>query len=246
MKNNKIHKAFHYIKNRIRLSFKESHCGRLRYIYEKTGSDALVIVFSGFGTVRKYNYMKTFENAHVDKLFILDTFGYKGSYYWFEKGGNKPMLLTTRVIQRIRGGYKRVYTAGSSKGGTCAIYYGLMFNVDEVFASACQYHVGQYLNQPVCQKIMKSMVGRHYDENDIKMVDDELPNMIRAKANSSTVIHLFYSEKDSTYREHIVDLMADLDSNGIKYTTTVDDYIKHGDNGIYFKQHLLRIFSKDF
>lgn len=239
----RLNKAYRLFINKIRLSFKEKHQGKLRYIYERTGSDELIIVFSGFGTIPKYNYMKTLAQSKIDKLFILDNFGYRGSYYWFENGKNSPNILVSRLIEQIRGGYKNIYTAGSSKGGTCAIYYGLKFNAKEVFSSACQYHVGDYLNTEKHRRIMEGMMGKNYGPEDVKRVNDELPNMIKENANAGTLINLYYSEKDHTYQDHIVDLKRDLDSAGIKYTITTDDYVKHSDNGIYFKGHLRRRFT---
>lgn len=239
----RLNKAYRFLKNKIRLSFKEKHLGKLRYIHERNGSDELIIMFSGFGTVRKYNYMKTLAESNIDKLFILDCFGYRGSYYWFENGKNSPNVLVSRLIGQIRGGYKNIYTAGSSKGGTCAIYYGLKFNAKEVFSSACQYHVGDYLNTEKHRRIMEGMMGKNYGPEDVKRVNDELPNMIKDNAQSGTLINLYYSEKDHTYQDHIVDLKRDLDSAGIKYTITMDDYVKHSDNGIYFKEHLRRRFT---
>lgn len=240
----KISKAFKYLKNKIVLSFKERRIGKLKYLYEKNNSDELIIVFSAFETVRKYNYMKTLSKSKIDKLFIMDTFGYKGSYYWYENGSDLPKVLVSKLIEQIGGGgYKHVYTAGSSKGGTCAIYYGLKYNATEVYSSACQYHVGQYLNAPELKPILEGMMGKNYDESDVKKLDDELPEMIRQKANSKTIINLFYSEKDPTYQKHIVDLKSDLERNSIKYTVKTDDYIDHGDNGIYFSAHLKEIFK---
>ena len=140
------------------------------------------------------------------------------------------------------GGYKHIYTAGSSKGGTCAIYYGLKYNVDEVYASACQYHIGKYLsNKP---KVLIGMMGKHYTGNSLKTLDNMVPNMIKEHALSKTIINCFYSEKEHTYEKHIVDLKKDLEESGIKYTVTTDDYTAHGENGIYFSAHLKRIFNR--
>ena len=239
----KLKKVVGFLKNRLLLSRIEKRLGRLRYIYENNGSDELIVVFSGFGTVRKYNYMKTLSESKIDKLFVLDTFGYRGSYYWYENGKDEPNVLCSRLIEQIRGGYKNVYMAGSSKGGTCAIYYGLKFNVKEVFSSACQYHVGNYLNTENHRRIMEGMMGKNYCSDDVKRVNDELPNMIKSKTQSSTLINLYYSEKDHTYQDHIVDLKRDLEAAEIQYTVTTDDYVNHSDNGIYFKEHLKRRFS---
>ena len=75
--------------------------------------------------------MKTLSESKIDQLFLLDNFGYLGSYYWFENGNDSPNRLVSKLLDEIRagGGDENVYTAGSSKGGTCAIYYGLKFNV---------------------------------------------------------------------------------------------------------------------
>ena len=187
--------------------------------------------------------MKSLAGSKIDKLFILDSFGYRGSYYWYEKGSNIPKVLVSNLIERM-GGYKHLYTAGSSKGGTCAIYYGLKHDVDAVYSSACQYYVGQYLSSPELRRILEGMMGKDFSEGDVKTLDEELPSMLRQKAKSKTLINLFYSEKDPTYQQHIVYLKQDLEKNGIKYTVTTDDYADHGENGKYFSAHLKRIFSK--
>ena len=106
---NRIYKAYRFVINKIRLFFKEKHLGKLRYIHERNGSDELIIMFSGFGTIPKYNYMKTLAQSKIDKLFILDNFGYRGSYYWYENGSDKPLQLVTTLIERIGGGIK-LYT----------------------------------------------------------------------------------------------------------------------------------------
>ena len=98
-------KAYRFFKNKILLSFKEKHLGKLRYIHEQNGSDELIIMFSGFGSsVRKYNYMKTLNDSKIDKLFILDVWGYRGSYYWYEKGKDEPKRLVSKLIESIWGG----------------------------------------------------------------------------------------------------------------------------------------------
>ena len=93
-----------FIKNQFFLSFKEKHFGKLKYIFEQNGSDELVIVFPGFGPVPKYNYMRTFSKSRIDKLFLLDNFGYLGSYFWYENGKENPKLLVIELLQKILSG----------------------------------------------------------------------------------------------------------------------------------------------
>ena len=87
-------------------------------------------------------------------------------------------------------------------------------------------------------------MGKNYCSDDVKRVNEELPKMIKEKTQSRTLINLYYSEKDHTYEDHIVDLKRDLDAAGIHYTITTDDYVKHSDNGFFFKEHLKRRFCR--
>ena len=78
-------------------------------------------------------------------LFILDDFGYRGSYYWYENGSDKPRLLVEGLVSDVmrKGKYKSLITIGSSKGGTCAIYFGLKNAIKTI------HHVDSYTNHGV-------------------------------------------------------------------------------------------------
>lgn len=53
-----------------------------------------------------------------------------------------------------------VVTIGSSKGGTCAILYGLMTNAEYIIAGACQYRIGSYLNCPYHINSQHELTGK--------------------------------------------------------------------------------------
>lgn len=80
--------------------------GRLHYIYEDNHTDRLMIVFSGFSPQKPmYNYMRTLKNVKsINKLFILDDFGYRGSYYLKEDGRDTPQKLVIELVKKIMGG----------------------------------------------------------------------------------------------------------------------------------------------
>ena len=80
--------------------------GRLHYIYEDNHTDRLMIVFSGFSPQKPmYNYMRTLKNVKsINKLFILDDFGYRGSYYLKEDGHDTPQKLVIELVKKIIGG----------------------------------------------------------------------------------------------------------------------------------------------
>ena len=80
----------------------------LKYCYFNNNSNRLVIVFSGFPSGKpSYNYVRSLKNMkNANKLYILDDFGYKGSYYWYENGNDTPMQLVKGLISNIMGGTK--------------------------------------------------------------------------------------------------------------------------------------------
>lgn len=205
---------------------------RVKYIHFKRGSDDLIIVFSAFGgEVPQYNYMSSLQTSKRDLLFIKDNFGYKGSYYMYENGDNTPEQLVSRLIEKIIawGGYKHIYTVGSSKGGTSAIYFGLKHNAKEVFAGACQYYIGSYLNKDAHKRILKMMLGADFSQADVEMLDAIMPSHIRRHRGSQTLIHLLYSKNEHTYAEHIKDLIEDLQNNDIRTMQYIETFDNHND-----------------
>lgn len=210
--------------------------GRVKYLFQKNHSKTLAIIFSGFSEKPVYNYVKTLKEWKTDKLFILDDFAYRGSYYWYCNGSNEPMLMTQSLINQFidRGMYNKVITLGSSKGGTCAIYYGLTAGADEVYAAACQYHVGQYVNSEEHQKVFISMMGENAGVKEQELLDHIMPELLKNKAKCKTLIHLMYSKDEHTYSDHIADLVHDLDENGIKHIDSVKSFNEHGEVGKFF------------
>lgn len=245
----KIAKYIRFIKNKILLSLKEQkYCGRLRYIYENNNSPKLVIVFSGFAyKIPKYNYMRTLKDAAVDKLFILDDFGHRGSYYWFENGTDLPLQLVSNLISTILANkkYKNIFTAGSSKGGTCALYYGLKFNASEIFVGAAQYYIGRYLAIPKHKQVLSAMMGKEYSENDIQLLDNMVKQMIENCAGQKSIVHTLYSRKEIelSYQEHMQYMITDLKNAGFHVIEQEDNYLTHDENGIYFSEYLKKYFN---
>lgn len=86
--------------------------GKVKYLFQRNRSKTLAIIFSGFPGNEKpvYNYVKTLKNWKADKLFILDDFAYKGSYYWFRNGSNEPLRYVQLLINQAvnKGGITRL------------------------------------------------------------------------------------------------------------------------------------------
>lgn len=73
----------------------------IKYLFENHSSDVLLVVFSGFSETPVYNYVKTLKSFKCDKLFLLDDFAYRGSYYMYSNGSSLPMLLTQSLIESV-------------------------------------------------------------------------------------------------------------------------------------------------
>ena len=127
---------------------------------------------------------------------------------------------------------------GTSKGGTCAIYFGLEFNVKGVYAGACQYLVGNYLNTDNNRHILKAMLGEGYTQKDFDMLNNMLRDQLKCHKETNTVVNLLYSKHEHTYPEHIVYLIQDLKKNKIPYTEQVELFKEHNEVGNFFKPYI--------
>lgn len=218
-----------------------THQNRLKYIWKRHHSKTLIISFSGFSPKPVYNYMRTLQSVKVDQLYILDDFGIRGSYYWYEKGKDMPNRLVQSLVNQlvIRGGYERVITLGSSKGGTCAIYFGLMFGATDIYAGACQYYAGTYLNTDEHLPILKAMMGDMPTNAAVNILDRMLPDMIKQNAGTKSRVHLLYSKEEHTYDEHVKYLIEDLNNNNIAFDEQVESFKDHNEVGKYFSPWIL-------
>ena len=243
----KIKTLYNIIKYRL---LERSYCvggGKIKYLYYKdTKSDTLLICFAAFPPKNfpVYNNVRGFKDLPVDRLYIADTFGFRASYYLYENGADTPQRMTEALINHIvaEGGYKHIYTAGTSKGGTCAIYYGLKYNAEHIFSGACQYNLGTYLSAPVHIPILKAMMNST-DQQVIDHLNSIMPYQLEMYRNSQSLIHLIYSTVENTYLNHTIDLITKLDVCGIKHVDTVLDFTNHNHIGKYFLPYVLNFFN---
>lgn len=243
---------FHFLRKHSKSFYihlkEKKYKGRLNYIYENNHADKLMIVFSGFSQEKPmYNYMRTLNGVKsINKLFLLDDFGYQGSYYLMEDGRDTPRQLVIGLVEKIlgEGSIKEVFTMGTSKGGTCAIYYGLQFHATHVFSGACQYLIANYLNTKEHKPILVGMLGNDYTQSSFDNLNDVVRKQIEKYQGTDTLIHLLYSEKEHTFAEHIVFLLDDLKRCNISYSAKIEQFENHGDVGQYFIPYIQKEISQ--
>lgn len=243
---------FNHIRKRlfvelILLVKEKSFEGRLKYLFFSKNKDSLLIIFPGFGKdkPRKYNYLLSLiKTRKHDLLYVNDNFGYMGSYNLFESGINYPEVLTFKLIDVIikKGKYKNLYFAGSSKGGTSALYFGIKFHANEIYAGACQFYIGDYVENNIDPKVFKGMMGCDIEANKITMLNNILPDCIEKINGIPPRIILLCSKQDPTYNNHIVPLLKCLDSKKIPYEFIESNYVRHSEVGNDFSSLLRKRF----
>lgn len=235
--------------SRFEIKLKEKkYEDKLKYIFVNNHSDALMIIFSAFtGNTRRYNYYAGFKGMKADKLYILDPWGVKGSYYWFENGGVIPRELTESLINLIvRGGeYKKIYTLGTSKGGTAALFFGLQMNATAIFSGACQYNVGNYVYQEGREDIFRGMMGQDAGDKEAQLLNQMMPRQIEQYKNTTSEIHILYSKQEKTYERQLVDLFSKLKECGIPYIEKEEFFTNHSDVGKYFISYVREFFGSN-
>ena len=222
----------------------------LRYLFYDNHSDELLIVFSAFGTGdrRTYNYVRSMKGCKTDRLYILDPWGYKGSYNLYEDGSIFPFETTNRLIRKvlIKGGYKSITTAGSSKGGSCALIFGLEHKVDRIVVGACQYNIGTYVYREGFRPIFYAMMGRDAGEKERVMLDSIIKNALD-KAHAEHYhpeIHVLFSKKELTYERQIKDLLVKLEEGESPIVLKEEFFEDHSDVGKYFGPYLRGLYDK--
>ena len=241
----KIHHQ--YIKTRIKKNESVfSHNGyELKYYFEKClSSNDLLVVFSGFpgkGRPAAYNMVSTFNSLRINKLFILDNFGYQhaGSYYLGESGSFFVRDLVLELLKEFD--FAHTIFCGSSKGGYAALYFGLLKEADIILAGAPQYYIGNYL---VSQKdhipILDSIAGGH-SLDEVDKYNRLLPDIISSMNSvSKTKIFLHYSEQEHTYPLHIRPLLDDLVRFDYNVECDIESYTQHDEVSMYFPQFCKR------
>ena len=215
---------------------------RLTYLYIRRGSDTVAFVFSAFDVndkQRKYNCVKSFKGLNIDMVFFSDPYGFRGSYYLLEGGVFAPDNQVSSLINTIlnKGNYNSVFTMGTSKGGSAALYHGLKIGADEIIAGACQYRLGTYVAK--YPDIFKGMTGHSVNDEDIQRLDNIMPEHLKQNKNCKTRIHLIHSKQEPTYEADEKYLIKDLTELGYDLKETECGFKTHQEIGNYYIPYVL-------
>lgn len=212
----------------------------VKYLFQKSYSktNSLVIIFSAFPTKRKqpsYNFVRTLSEFDCNKLFILDDFGCRASYYLCEK---KDFAIERSVISLIESIVKEndidfVISTGSSKGGYAALYYGIKYGFDHIISASPQYYLGDYLLDQTNSHDVTNFMSGSSEEEDHQYLNNLMPKMIEETRYTPHIfIHL--GKDEPHYENHVKPLLSKLDAGHINYELNLGDYSKHSEVGKFF------------
>jgi hypothetical protein len=217
----------------------------VKYLYFPSykDSDLLTITFAGFhaeGATPKYNYIRTLDAFDCNRLYLLDDFGSRGSYYMCKSRDFKIERSIKKLIDMIcqEHGIKKKISLGSSKGGSAAIYYGIKYDFDAVIAGAPQFYIGSYLKKvKSANNVLEFMAGSQ-DEESIEYVDNIIKNVVHSKKQCLTKVIICVGKDDPHYALHSAPLIELLKEKGIFNDVEFLNYKKHSDIGTHFPESL--------
>ncbi|MBN8193754.1 hypothetical protein JI667_16510 [Bacillus sp. NTK074B] len=223
----------------------------IKYVYEKgdLNQDHLIVVFSGFNVPKNkakeeikhtYNYIRTLRNLDCHKLFILDDYGPRGSYYLGNKeenGVEESIEMLIATISKKNGITKKnIITAGSSKGGSAALYYGLKYGFGKIVIGAPQTKISDYV-ESFATETFHYMLGETPSTEERENLNSIISKQVRPNVPSE--IRLLTSENDIQYKKHIIPFVGLLEENDVHYHVEVNNDIQsHGEIAEHFPKYL--------
>lgn len=251
----KITKAIDLIKTKYKMAVKQKiftgEKYNVKYIFEQNNSsDVILILFTSCtakGQKARYNYMRTVEKYNVNKLFILDDFGFdkRGAYYL---GKDKDFKIEEDVRNLIDtkcaevNAKKEVYI-GSSKGGYGALYFGIERKNTYIVAGAPQYMLGDYLNLPGHKEIMKYIMGDTKEES-VKYLNCLMKKKLEENVRNKNKIFLHYSNEEETYESDLKPLVNELSKLNYNCDFDVKNYKNHAELTMYFPKYIQSCIEK--
>ncbi|AQM59456.1 accessory Sec system protein Asp2 [Clostridium baratii] len=231
-------------KERYRGEMVYSSTCNIRYIFEKSklfNKDKLIIIFSAFSKDKpKYNYVNTLKCIDCNKLFILDDYGTKGTYYIGLEGKfdieTSVISLITEIMAKYNITFKNIISVGSSKGGSAALYYGLKYNFGEIIVGSPQYKIGTYLCDLSIKDYANEIFGNYSISNRVKY--DNLINLI-IKKNQYTNINILTGLGDQQYKRVFKEFEDEAEILKLKLNEKLIDISSHDEISKKFPEYLL-------
>ncbi|WP_226581101.1 accessory Sec system protein Asp2 [Halobacillus litoralis] len=225
----------------------------VKYFYwaPETESNHLIVTFSGFngkeehGEPAYYNYVRQLEDTDCHRLFILDNYDGHPCYYLGAESKLDYESSVISIISQVANGnsipLENIILAGSSKGGTAAVYFGLKYNYGHIIAGGMQTKVGDYLYElsPYTRYVVLRLITGGYDSDARERLNNHYRELfLNFKGQSKISLHI--GKGDHHYKNHLLPFTNILDDRGIDYSLDVGDYSEHSGLAKHFGPFLIK------
>lgn len=210
----------------------------------EAGRNKLCVAFSAIGAPHNftYNYRSSLASVDAYRLYVLDDFGSRGSYYYADHRDESIFSSVQSFLQEVASDLaispEDMVFLGSSKGGTAALAHGLRLGAGQILAGAPQCFPGAYL-RGAAPEILEFVAGGGPDNPD-KWLDRMLPDAIE-NARGNPAIILLVGEKDSHRHVHVEPLVRMTATAGLQARTLVVKNVSHADIGRAFGPYVKAI-----
>lgn len=224
----------------------KSECD-ITYLFQKPQQPCryMLVIFSGFslpGQPPMYNYIRTLNSMNCYKLFILDNYGPRGCYYL---GCNKNFYVASSAFYLIsnlaRGHnirFQNIITAGSSKGGYAALYFGFKYRFGHVVSGAPQTLLGDYLIGLRASLETAHFVSGGTDKSSWQFLNNILFEATKT-AKQAPNVYIQVGKEDHHLKEHVIPYINLLSRQNLNCTLDLVNYGSHADVAEYFPPYLI-------
>lgn len=220
-------------------------CRSLTYLLDpprtETGKSHLLVVFSALGSDYDFTYNYRAGTADVDsyRLFILDDFGHRGSYYLADHRDDSiyqtVQCFIRHILDELNIELANTSFSGSSKGGTAALIHGLPMRIGKIIVGAPQYRPGSYL-YGAAPGILEFITGDSQQEGRVWL--NNYVESVLSKGSPVTRVMVLVGADDHHLKAHVLPLQAKLLDAQTPVETLVIGGVDHQTIGKPFSSYL--------
>ncbi|MFJ8077346.1 hypothetical protein ACIQ7Q_26295 [Streptomyces sp. NPDC096176] len=174
-----------------------------RFSHAKSGNRHLVVVFANFSAPEDYGWSNgVFDNVRANILWIRDRFDGMNAYYLCRNMdfglADSVQALIANFVRALGLTPDQVTLWGGSKGGSAALYLGLMHGYRNIVAIVPQFLIGDALEKRH-PKVGAYMLGEGAPAHNARILDALIPDLVRRQANRGANIYVLSSPQDEHY-----------------------------------------------
>ncbi|WP_181150588.1 heparinase II/III family protein [Arthrobacter sp. MYb224] len=213
----------------------------LRYLLEVEPSsitESLTVIFSSLRQPGDFahDYRSALRGTKTSKLFILDDFGERGSYY-YSHGRDTSIFhsvqaLIADIAESLGIHRSKITTIGSSKGGSAALIHGYAARVGRVIVGAPQILIGNYTSGHA-PEVLRYLAGGS-TPGDREWANEILSNVIK-DGSRHTRVSVLVGTEDHHLLGHIRPFEKMTAASGKPISVSVVPGVSHGDIGTVYR-----------